>query len=208
MALDRGTAQASRSTSLVLSLASLASLVMLATLATACMPAPKNEAEAEAGATGAAAPDPLVVCQHVRTLAAKDISDEQALDTVQRQCVQALEGLETRYATFASCVESATTSAAVVQCETALAKPPSLLGAASPSKQIEGICDHVIGLLKAGIPDMGQSVGEDEVAQLRQRCITEASAKLQSVGAEAFAQQSACLLAATDLATLQACGGF
>lgn len=188
MALDRSTA--------------LVSLFGL--LAIACTKAPENAAQ-----TGAdQKPDATIVCQHVRTLAAKDNTDEQALDQVQRECVQTLEGLESRYATFASCVESATTSAAVLECETALAKPPSLLGAASPSAQIETVCDHVISLLSAGIPDMGNSVGPEEVAKLRQRCITEATAKRAAVGPEVFAQQNACLLAATDLATLQGCGGF
>lgn len=188
MALDRST--------------SLVSLFGL--LAMACTQAPENAAKTGAGQ----GPDASIVCQHVRTLAAKDNTDEQALDQVQRECVQMLEGLESRYATFASCVESATTSAAVLECETALAKPPSLLGAASPTAQIETVCDHVLALLSAGIPDMGKSVGADEVAKLRQRCITEATAKRESVGPEAFAQQNACLLAATDLAALQACGGF
>jgi hypothetical protein len=144
----------------------------------------------------------------VRTLAAKDTGDEQVLDQVQRQCVQALEGLESRYATFAGCVESATTSAAVVQCETALAKPPSLLAAASPTAQLEELCDHVIGLLSAGIPAMGQSISPGDLTKLKERCLTDAGAKLQTVGAEAFAQQSACILAATDLQTLQGCGSF
>jgi hypothetical protein len=127
---------------------------------------------------------------------------------VQRQCVQALEGLESRYATFISCVESATTSAAVVQCETALAKPPSLLAAASPTAQLEQLCGHVITLLSSELPKMGQSIKPDELVKLQQRCITDAGAKLQSAGAEAFAQQSACILASTDLQMLQGCGSF
>jgi hypothetical protein len=188
MALDRSTA--------------LLSLSLL--LSMACTPTPKDGAETDA----ARGPDPVVICQHVRTLAAKDNSDEQALDQVQRECVQALAGLESRYATFASCVEAAATSAAVLECETALAKPPSLLGAASPTAQIEGLCDHVLSLLTAEIPDMGKSISPGEVASLRQRCITDAGATLQKAGPEAFAQQHACILAATNLQTLQACGSF
>jgi hypothetical protein len=195
--LDRGTSLVLRSTSLSL-------VLSLGLLATACIQAPNTEAKTSAEA----APDPSVVCQHVRTLAAKDNSDEQALDQVQRECVQALEDLSSRYATFASCVESATTSAAVLQCEAALAKPPSLLAAASPTAQLEQLCDHLIGLLSAEIPAMGQSVGADEVTKLKQRCMTDAGAKLQSEGPEAFAQQSACILAATNLQTVQACGSF
>jgi hypothetical protein len=38
--------------------------------------------------------------------------------------------------------------------------------------------------------------------------MTDAGAKPQSEGAEVFAQQSACILAATDLQTVQACGSF
>jgi hypothetical protein len=188
MALDRSTA-----------LSSLSLLLFMA-----CTPAPKNEIEADA----ARGPDPGVVCQHVRTLAAKDNSDEQALDQVQRECVQALTGLESRYVTFASCVEAATTSAAVLECETVLAKPPSLLAATSPTVQLDALCDHVIGLLTAEIPNMGTSVTSAEVASLRQRCITDVGATLQKAGPQAFAQQSACMLAATNLQTLQACGRF
>jgi hypothetical protein len=195
MAHDRGTTLVYRSTSL---------LLLVPALAMACTPAPKNEAQA----SGVGGPDPGVVCQHLRTLAAKDNGDEQVLDQVQRQCVQTLAGLETRYASFAGCVESATTSAAVLECEAALAKPPSLLAAASPTAQLEHLCDHVIGLLRAEIPDMGNSVGVKEVDTLRTRCITDAGATLQSKGAEAFAQQSTCILAATNLQTLQACGSF
>jgi hypothetical protein len=168
----------------------------------ACRQAPKDEPSPAGG------PDPGIVCQHVRTLAAKDNSDEQALDTIQRECVQTLEGLESRYATFASCVEAATTSEAVLQCETALAKPPSLLAAASPTVQLEALCDHLIGLLTAQIPDMSKTVDSAEIAKLRQRCITDAGAKLQATGPAAFAQQSACIMAATDLQTVQACGSF
>lgn len=192
MALDRSTALSS------LSFLPLVLWVM------ACTPAPNNTAESNP----ARGPDPGVVCQHVRTLAGQDNRDEQALDRVQRECVQTLEGLESRYATFASCVEGATTSAAVLQCETALAKPPSLLAAASSTAQLEGLCDHVIELLSAEIPDMGKSVSADELASLRQRCITDAGATLQSAGPGAFAKQSACILAATNLQTLQACGSF
>jgi hypothetical protein len=188
MALDRSTA-----------LSSLSLLLFMA-----CTPAPKNEIEADA----ARGPDPGVVCQHVRTLAAKDTDDEQVLDQVQRKCVQSLEVLESRYRTFSSCVESATTSAAVLECETALAKPPSLLAAASPTAQLDGLCDHVIGLLRAEIPNMDNSVEAGEVEALRQRCITDAGKKLESIGAEAFSKQSECLLAATNLQTLQACGSF
>jgi hypothetical protein len=201
MPLDRSSALVLRFSSLALVLGMLG---MACTFGMACTQAPKDEAEAKP----AGGPDPGIVCQHVRTLAAKDNSDEQALDTVQRQCVQALASLESRYATFAGCVEAATTSAAVLQCETALAKPPSLLAAASPTAQLEGLCDHLIGLLTAQIPEMSKAVDSGEVARLRQRCITDAGTKLQSAGPEAFAQQSACIMAATDLQTVQACGSF
>lgn len=194
----RSAALALRSTSLLLMLG----LPVLALLA--CTQTPKDDAEANP----AGGPDPGIVCQHVRTLAAKDISDEQALDTIQRECVQSLEGLETRYATFASCVEAATTSAAVLQCETALAKPPPLIAGASPTAQLEGLCDHLLGLLTAQIPDMSKSVDPAEITRLRQSCITDAGAKLQAVGPEAFAKQSACIMAATDLQTVQTCGSF
>jgi hypothetical protein len=179
-------------------------LAMLGLVSMACTPAP-NEA---APTNGAHAPDPTVICQHVRTLAANDTTDEQALDQLQRECVQALGSLESRYVTFATCVEGATTSAAVVECETALAKPPSLLGAASPTVELEGMCDHVIGLLRAEIPNMGASVSDAEVQTLRQRCITDAGATLQKVGPQTFNKQASCILAATDLKTLQGCGSF
>jgi hypothetical protein len=193
MALDRSTTNISLATSLVILLSALA-----------CTPTPTNEANPGAGQ----APDAGVVCQHVRTLAAKDNGDEQVLDQVQRQCVQALGGLESRYATFVTCVESATTSTAVVECEKALAKPPSLLAAASPTAQLEELCGHVIALLGAELPKMGQSIKPDELVKLQERCINDAGAKLLSAGAEAFAQQSACILASTDLQTLQGCGSF
>jgi hypothetical protein len=200
MALDRSTALALRSTFSVFSVFSILAFAQ----AMACTPAPQNQAQAD----NAGAPDPAVVCQHLRTLAAKENGDEQVLDQVQRQCVQTLHGLQSRYVSFANCVESATTSAAVLQCETELAKPPSLLAAASPTAQLESLCDHVIGLLRAEIPEMGTSVQASEVDALRQRCITDAGAKLHENGAEAFAQQSTCILAATNLQTLQACGSF
>lgn len=186
-------------------------LVVVPLLAVTCTPSPNDGAQTD----GARTPDPTVICQHVRTLASKDNGDEQVLDQLQRQCVQALDSLESRYATFAMCVEGATTSAAVVECETALAKPPSLLGAAASGTiqvegtiQLEGMCDHVIGLLRAEIPQMGSSVSAEEIATLRQRCITDASATVKANGAEAFNKQATCILAATNLPTLQACGRF
>jgi hypothetical protein len=190
MALDRRIDHPSRTTLLLLLLA-------------ACTPSPDN-ADA-AGATRAS--EPAVVCQHLRTLAAKDNTEEQVLDQVQRQCVQSLEGLQSRYETFANCVEAAATSAAVVQCEAALTKPPSLLAAASPTAQLEVVCDRVISLLTAEIPDM-RTIDAEQVATLRQRCIDDAGKKLEANGVEAFAKQSECILAATNLQTLQACGSF
>src|SRR5262245_13640520 len=84
MALDRSTA-----------------LVVL--LLAACVAAPNDQAQ-----TGAGGPDPSVICQHVRTLATKDNGDEQVLDQLQRQCVQSLQDLESRYVGFSTCVENAT----------------------------------------------------------------------------------------------------
>ena len=186
MALDRRTALVTLSFSLL-----------------ACTPAP-NDAPGKADG----APQPTVVCQHVRTLAAQQNTDEQVLDQIQRECVQSLGGLASRYESFADCVERATTSAGVVECEAALVKPPSLLAGASPTAKIENMCNHVIGLLSAEIPEMGQSVNPSQVEQLRKRCIEDAGKSLTEVGDEAFAKQSDCILAATNLKTLQACGGF
>jgi hypothetical protein len=191
-------------TSLALRSSLLALLVLSVLSAMACTPSPNESA----ATTGARAPDPTVICQHVRTLAASDNGDEQVLDQLQRQCVQALDSLESRYVTFAMCVEAATTSAAVVECEAALAKPPSLIAAVSPTIQVEGMCDHIIALLTAEIPNMGNSVDASQVAALRQRCITDAGATLKTSGPEAFEKQATCILAATDLKTLQACGSF
>jgi hypothetical protein len=193
-----------RSTSILVVLSLGLVVPSLGFLAVACTPSPNQAAQTD----GARASDPTVICQHVRTLAAADTTDEQVLDQLQRQCVQTLDSLESRYLTFAGCVEGATTSAAVVECEAALAKPPSLVAGASPTGQLEGMCDHVMGLLRAEIPNMGASVSTSEVETLRQRCITDAGATLKSLGPEAFNKQAACILAATDLKTLQACGSF
>jgi hypothetical protein len=113
---------------------STALFALLGLSAMACTPSPNESTPT----TGAHAPDPTVICQHVRTLAASDNGDEQVLDQLQRECVQALDSLESRYVMFATCVEAATSSAAVVECEAALAKPPSLIAAASPTIQVGG----------------------------------------------------------------------
>jgi hypothetical protein len=183
----------------------LASSTIILSLLLACTPAPNEAADASADAR---APQPTAVCQHLRTLAANDTTDELLLDQVQRDCVQALEGLATRYETFATCVQDATTSAAVRECEKALAKPPSLLASASPTAQLDAVCDHVIGILRASIPQMGTSVDPADVAKLRQRCIEDAGKKRDALGAEEFSKRVECLLAAQDMPTLQACGSF
>lgn len=171
----------------------------------ACTPTPNDAAEAAAASQ---ARQPTVVCQHVRTLAANDTKDEQVLDGIQRDCVQTLEALASRYETFATCVEDSTTSAAVFECEKALAKPPSLLVNASPTGQLETVCDHVISRLQAEIPGAADSANPENVEKLRTRCIDEAGKKREEIGAEAFARQVQCLLAANDIEALQACGSF
>jgi hypothetical protein len=144
----------------------------------------------------------------VRTIAAEQNTDEQALDQIQRECVQTLEGLSSRYETFATCVEQAATSAAVLECETELAKPPSLLANASPTARLENLCGHIITVLQGELPDMGNTVDANQVEALRKRCIEEAGAKLSEHGEAEFSKLSDCILAATNLQALQACGSF
>jgi hypothetical protein len=187
-------------------LTTLSALSLSLSLLLACVPS--NNDAADAG-KNSGAPQPTAVCQHVRTLAANDTKDEQVLDQIQRDCVQSLEGLSSLYETFATCVQDATTPAGVRECEAALAKPPSLLAGGASGASIEEVCEHVIGRLRAEIPQIDtNSVDPADVDQLRQRCITDASKKREQLGAEAFAKQVDCLMAAQDLKTMQACGSF
>lgn len=180
----------------------LASISLSSSLLLACAPAPNDAPDT----TARKGPEPTAVCQHLRTLA--ETTDEQTLDKIERDCVQELEGLASLYETFASCVQRATTPEGVRECEAGLVIPRSLLANLSPTAQLEMVCDHVIDTLRAGIPGMGNAADPAEVDKLRQRCIDEAGKKRESIGVEAFDKQVECLLAATDLPTLQSCGSF
>lgn len=179
------------------------SLCTLSILA-ACVPtAPTGEAGADAQADTTAKPE--LVCKQVREIAAKDSDDAETLDQVQRECVETVGKLATRYQTFTTCIDLAGNAAAVLQCEEALAKPRSLLAAASPKAKLEALCDHMLGLVKVKLGETVNNMTPQEFEQLREKCVTEAGAQIEVKGAEQFNKEADCILASQSLEEIKAC---
>lgn len=185
---------------------SLTFLTLASLALAACVPAPSSNSEGEQAGPADSEAKPEVVCQHVRDIAGQDGSSGEALDTVQRECVQTLTALRTRYQTFTQCVEQAGTAAALQTCEAELAKPPPLLGAASPTAKLEAVCDHVMSLVTTEIEEVGAN--PQQLGQLRDSCLSKAGEQLEIVGPDKFEELSACILAAANLQALEACGKF
>ncbi|PRP93384.1 hypothetical protein ENSA5_42830 [Enhygromyxa salina] len=179
------------------------SLSLLGWTLAACTPAPGAQAAQTEEETEA---KPEVVCKHVRDIAAKDTDDAQILDQVQRECVETLGKMRTRYQTFTTCLDLAGNAAAVAQCEEPLAKPRSLIAAASPTAKLELLCDHMLGLVKTELGEMASSMSAEEMQQLRDKCVSEAEAQIEVKGVEKFQRDADCILAAQTLKDVEACG--
>lgn len=182
-------------------LASLLCLSALTVCVAACSPRP-SEPVGEEPAKG----DPAQACAHVRELAQLETQDPAVLDQVERECLETLGALQTRYETFATCVTLASSTGALVECEKGLSKPPSLLAAAAPTSKLEALCDHVLGMLAAELGEAQAQMNPGELEELRSKCITDAGKQLEIKGVEAFNAEADCILAADKLDALQACG--
>ena len=180
----------------------LSSLVVLP-LAAACSPVPSK---GEGGEKPAAGPQPDALCKHVRELADIDTDDAAVLDQVERECVESLTGLQTRYETFATCVEAATDAKTLSECEQPLAKPKALLSAVGPGAKVEAVCDHVLTMLEKELGNVGSPMQASELEQLRTQCVTDATKQVEAKGLEAFDKEADCILAAQNIEALQACG--
>ncbi|KIG16279.1 hypothetical protein DB30_04739 [Enhygromyxa salina] len=180
----------------------LCSLSILSLSGVACVASPP-QANANGKANDNAKPE--VVCKHVRDVAAKTNSDVEALDVVQRECVETLSQLSTRYQTFTTCVDLAGDATAVLQCEEALAKPRSLLAAASPTAKLEALCDHMLGLVWTELGEMANNMTPDEFKQLRDKCVSEAASQIEAKGAEQFNKEAECIMAGQNLKDIEGC---
>lgn len=173
------------------------------TLLGACTPAPSKSGSGE---NTAAAAKPEDLCKHIRELADKDTDDAAVLDQVERECVETLTGLQTRYQTLATCIDVAADANAVYECEKGLTKPRSLLAAVGPTAKVEALCNHVLAMLEQQLGDATAQMGPGELEALRTQCIQDAGKQLEIQGPEAFAKEADCILAAQTIEQLQACG--
>lgn len=187
----------------VLARASLLFLPMLVASLGACTPAPSKSA-ADLQAAQQAKPEDT--CKRVRELADKDSDDAALLDQVERECIDTLTNLQSRYETFSTCVSAATDANAVYECEKGLDKPRSLLAAVGPTAKIEALCDHVLGMITQQIGDAAEDMGLGELDALRKQCIDDAGRQLELAGPEQFNKEADCLLAAQTIEAMQACG--
>ena len=138
-------------------IAAFALVSLLIPMFGACVPAPSKNTDKGEGAAAGAKPED--VCKHVREVADKDSDDAAVLDQVERECVETLTTLQTRYQTFTTCVDLAADANAIAECEKGLSKPRSLLGAVGPTGKLEQLCDHVIGMLQTELGDVPRQHG-------------------------------------------------
>lgn len=178
-----------------------ASLLLLPLLG-ACTPVPSKSGSGEQAAEA----KPEDTCKRVRELADKDTDDAAVLDQVERECVETLTGLQSRYQTFTTCVGLAADKDAIYECEKSLAKPRSLLAAAGPTVKLEALCDHVLKMLEQQLGEVSSQMQPGELEQLRTQCIEDAGKQLELKGAEAFGKEADCILAAKSIEEMQACG--
>jgi hypothetical protein len=175
--------------------------LLLVLLLGACTPVPSKPAAGEKAAEEAKPED---LCKHVRELADKDSDDAAVLEQVERECIETLSAMQTRYQTFTTCVGLAADAKALYECEKSLAQR-SLLAGASPKRKVEQVCDHVLGMLEQQLGAAGQ-VPPDELDTLREQCINESSKLVEQQGAEAFDKEADCILQSQTLEQVQACG--
>jgi len=180
----------------------LAAVCGLVLSVAACTPAPSKPV----GEQVSAEHDPAQVCAHVRELAKLDSEDPAALDQVERDCLETLAAMRTRYQTFTTCVSLASSTAAVLECEKVLTRPRSLLAAAAPTTKLEAVCDHVLGMVLKEIGEAAAQMQPEEFSKLRDKCIADLGTQLELKGVEAFNREAECILAADKLAALEACG--
>jgi hypothetical protein len=178
--------------------------LLLAPVAAACTPAPSASGSAGTGADPSEA-QPEQLCKHVRELADADTDDAAVLDQVERDCVETLTGMQTRYQTFTTCVAAASDAKSLAECEQPLDRPRALLAAVGPGAKVEAVCDHVITMLDK---ELGQESQMDatQLEQLRTQCVTDATKQVEAKGQAAFEAEADCILAASNLQGLQACG--
>lgn len=169
----------------------------------ACTPAPsKQTTEGDKAAEA----KPEDVCKHVREVADKDTDDAAVLDQVERECVESLTTMQSRYQTFTTCVGLAADANAIYECEKGLSTPRSLLASAGPTAKLEQLCDHVIKMLEQELGEATSQMPPGELAQLRTKCVEDAGAQLELKGVEAFNKEADCILGAQSIDALQACG--
>jgi hypothetical protein len=177
-----------------------ASLLLLPLLG-ACTQVPSKSGTGE----GAQA-KPEDTCKHVRELADKDSDDPAVLDQVERECVETLTTLQTRYETFSTCVGAAADANAVYECEKGLVKPRSLLAGVGPAAKVEQVCEHVFKMLEAQLGEMTAQMQPGELEALRTQCVDDAAKQLELAGPEAFNKEADCILGAKTIEEMQACG--
>jgi hypothetical protein len=187
-----------RKSSIALAHASL----LLVPLLGACTPVPSKSGAGEQAAEA----KPEDTCKHVRELADKDSDDAALLDQVERECIETLTALQTRYETFTTCVGLAADANAIYECEKGLDKPRSLLASVGPAAKLEALCDHVLKMLEQELGDAASQMQPGEMATLRTQCIEDAGKQLETKGAEAFNKEADCILAATTIEAMQTCG--
>lgn len=168
-----------------------------------CTPVP-SKSDAGEKAAGEAKPEDL--CKHVREVADKDSDDAAALEQVERECIETLSGLQTRYQTFTTCVELAADANAILECEKALAKPRSLLANVGPQAKVEALCSHVLTMLQTELGEAMGAMQPGELDSLRAQCVADATKQIEIQGVEAFNKEADCILAAQTVEALQACG--
>lgn len=70
----------------------------------------------------------------------------------------------------------------------------------------ERLCDHVIELMRIELgPNVDELISAQEIADIRSNCITEGNLERSRIGEAAFAQEAACVLAASSLDQLERC---
>lgn len=85
----------------------------------------------------------------------------------------------------------------------ALAVIAPMLAACAPSP--DDVCQHVIDMMKKELGDAADSMGEDEMKEMKEKCVKDAEKEKELKGAMEYKKQAKCIMDASNLEQLAKC---
>lgn len=78
-----------------------------------------------------------------------------------------------------------------------------MLAACAPKP--DDVCQHVVDLMKKDLGDQADAMSEEQVAKIKETCVTKAEKEKELKGAIEYNKQAKCVMAAESLEGLKVC---